>query len=270
MAKDKATFGGARGREAAEAYSGRSAAGKRTEKYEQAAAPQKIQTGAMQIKQAAAPQKMRAEAEANISPGMPPSVKAAAASIDYANNRTDEYSLILNESINNRTRSDEIAEQLAVILEQESALYRDASDISIKKTDIIVNGKIEELDSLVKAEQMIIIKIGKLEEERELIVRALSDEIGLDLEGATLSRINSHLSAECYARLDACQKNLAQTLGGLKNTNDMNAQLIQNALDYVNFSVNLLTTNQTSGNLYSQDGDEGATHQRRPVFDVKL
>ena len=166
--------------------------------------------------------------------------------------------------------ADDIADQLAAILEQEALLYQDAADISAKKTDIIVHGKIEELESLVKAEQAIILKIGKLEDERERVVTALSDELDLDLEGATLSDINPLLGSESYAKLDNCQKTLAKTLGGLKNSNDMNSQLIQNALDYVNFSVNLLTTNQDSGNMYSQDGDGENRRSRRSIFDVKL
>ena len=170
----------------------------------------------------------------------------------------------------NTGRADEIADRLAEVLEQEAALYQDASDISAKKTDIIVRGKIEELDSLVKAEQAIIIKIGKLEEEREEIVRALSSELALNLEGVTLSDINERLGAGSYTRLHNCQKSLADTIGGLKNSNDTNAQLIQNALDYVNFSVNILTTNQNAGNLYSQDGGEDAGKHRRSIFDVKL
>ena len=166
--------------------------------------------------------------------------------------------------------ADEIAGKLAEILEKEALLYQDASDISAKKTDVIVHGKIEELDSLVKAEQAIIIKIGRLEDEREKIVLALSDALDLNLEGVTLSAINDRLGSDCYARLENCQTSLVQTIDSLKNSNVTNAQLIQNALDYVNFSVNLLTTNQDAGNLYSQDGDENAPKQRRNIFDVKL
>ena len=167
-------------------------------------------------------------------------------------------------------RADEIADKLAKVLEQEALLYQDASDISAKKTEVIVHGKIEELDSLVKAEQAIILKIGKLEDEREKIVRDLSAELELDLEGVKLSDISSRLGAGSYAKLENCQKSLANTIGGLKNSNETNAQLIQNALDYVNFSVNLLTTNQNAGNLYSQNGDEDAGQQRRSIFDIKL
>lgn len=163
-----------------------------------------------------------------------------------------------------------IAEKLADILECEAILYKDAGEISAKKTDVIVRGKIEDLDCLVKAEQSIIVKIGKLEDEREKIVEALSAELGLELENATLSDISSHFDDRSHERLKACQNSLSRTLGDLKNSNDMNSQLIQNALDYVNFSVNLITTNQNSTNTYTHDGGEIRGNHRRSVFDVKL
>jgi len=164
-----------------------------------------------------------------------------------------------------------IAERLAAVLEGEAALYRDAVDISAKKTDIIVRGKIEELDSLVKAEQIIILKIGKLEDERERIIGELSEELDVSLQGAALSDISSYVDEGSYARLNDCHKSLSHTLGDLRNTNEMNSQLLQNALDYVNFSVNLITSNQDAGNIYTQDGDDGgAGRRRRSVFDVKL
>ena len=186
-----------------------------------------------------------------------------------ANRRVDDSAYRRIDDSANR-RVDIIAHALAEILDQETALYKDASDISAKKTDVIVHGKIEELDVLVKAEQAIILKIGRLEDERERIVRALSDELELDLGGVTLSQISERLGKDSFSRLDNCHKKLAATLGGLKNSNETNAQLIRNALDYVNFSVNLLTTSQSSGSLYTQAGQDESARPNRNVFDVKL
>ena len=167
-------------------------------------------------------------------------------------------------------KADLAARKLADVLEREALLYGDAAEISAKKTDVIVHGKIEELDSLVKAEQAIILKIGRLENEREAAITEFSGELGMDLGRAALSDIGARLGGESYSRLDRCRKSLADTLGSLKNTNDVNSQLIQNALDYVNFSVNLIASDQNAGNTYSQGGDEGAPKQRRSIFDVKL
>jgi hypothetical protein len=166
--------------------------------------------------------------------------------------------------------ADAAAGRLADILESEAALYGDVAAISAKKTEIIVKGKIEELNSLVKAEQAMILKIGKLEAERESAINSLSEKLGLNLDGLTLSQITSRLSDKTYKRLDECQGTLMGTLVGIKSANEVNSQLIQNALDYINFSVNLITSDQASGSLYSEEGQEDVSGARRNVFDVKL
>ena len=182
----------------------------------------------------------------------------------------DPDSISKKVQVNQNAQVDEIVERLANALEAETLLYRDAAEISAKKTDVIVKGKIEELDSLVKAEQAIILKIGKVETARERAIEQLSQALNLDLDGITLTEINSRIGEQSFQRLNSCQQNLVETLGGLKNTNDMNAQLIQNALDYVNFSVNILTSDQNAGNMYSQAGEEDNPTNRKNIFDIKL
>jgi len=170
----------------------------------------------------------------------------------------------------NTGAADSLAAELAEILEDETALYRDASEISSKKTDIIVKGKIEDLESLVKAEQTIIIKIGKLEDRREEIITRMAEELKLDIEGISLSQITEKLGEENSLRLKTCQDDLMGTLSGLKNQNETNEQLIQNALDYINFSVNLITSDRSGGINYSPEGEEEHAAGRRNIFDVKL
>jgi len=163
-----------------------------------------------------------------------------------------------------------LAEELADILEKETLLYSDASEISSKKTDIIVKGSIEDLESLVKAEQAIILGIGRLEDKREEIIMKLSEELDLELEGVNLSQITEKLGEESSKRLNYCQEDLMDTLTGLKNKNETNEQLIQNALDYIDFSVNLITTDQSGGINYSPIGEGENTAVRKNIFDVKL
>jgi flagellar biosynthesis/type III secretory pathway chaperone len=149
-------------------------------------------------------------------------------------------------------------------------LYRDASEISSKKTEIIVRGSIEDLESLVKAEQAIILKIGQLESQREAVISKLSAELDLELSGINLSQITERLGEQSTARLNSCQDVLMSTLTGLKNKNETNEQLIQNALDYINFSVNVITSDRSGGISYSSGGEEDQAAGRKHIFDVKM
>jgi len=183
---------------------------------------------------------------------------------------SEESAAVYQQATYASAAANQLASELADVLESETLLYKDASEISMKKTEVIVKGKIEELESLVKAEQAIILKIGKLEDHREEIISKLSLELDLDLKGLNLSQINDKLGESNSARLQACQGELINTLSGLKNKNETNEQLIQNALDYINFSVNLITTDNSGGINYSPDGEEDSIAGRKNIFDVKL
>jgi FlgN protein. len=61
------------------------------------------------------------------------------------------------------------------VLDGEMLLYKDLLDISTKKTDVIIQGKIQELDNMTKVEGNIICKLSMLEEEREKILSGYDD-----------------------------------------------------------------------------------------------
>ena len=102
------------------------------------------------------------------------------------------------------------------------------------------------------------------------MISSLSEELGIELSGINLSQITGKLGEENTAKLNTCQKELMGTLTGLKSKNETNEQLLQNALDYINFSVNLITTDNRGGISYSPEGEEEREAGRKNIFDVKL
>jgi len=64
--------------------------------------------------------------------------------------------------------NDRLINDLMDVLLQESKIYEDILEISKKKTDVIVKGKVSELESITNLEQSLIVKIGKLEETRRI------------------------------------------------------------------------------------------------------
>jgi len=75
---------------------------------------------------------------------------------------------------------DRLINDLMDVLLQESKIYEDILEISKKKTDVIVKGKVSELESITNLEQSLIVKIGKLEETRENIVTEIAGIAGMD------------------------------------------------------------------------------------------
>ncbi|MGE4284523.1 MAG: flagellar export chaperone FlgN, partial [Clostridia bacterium] len=53
------------------------------------------------------------------------------------------------------------------ILEQQERVYESILKLAKDKTEVIVAGRIAELESLVKLEQALVVQIGRLEQQRE-------------------------------------------------------------------------------------------------------
>lgn len=159
--------------------------------------------------------------------------------------------------------------QLTEVLNQENEIYDMLSKISNNKTNLIIGGKVNELESIVKLEQSLVIKISKFEAEREKIVDKLCGLLGKKPEEITISGLAAQLGEQESAKLKACQEKMLDKINNLKSTNNINSKLIKNSLEYIDFSINMMTSIDSVTNSYGSSGHVGDT-KKRNLFDVKL
>lgn len=159
--------------------------------------------------------------------------------------------------------------QLTEVLNKEYEIYDTLSKLSNNKTDLIVGGKVNELENVVKIEQSLVLKVSKLEDEREKIVENLCRVLGKKPEDITVSQLSEQLGENEASVLKQCQEKILKKLGALKNTNELNSKLIKNSLEYIDFSINMMTSIDTVTNSYGNTGHSGDT-KKRNLFDVKL
>lgn len=162
-----------------------------------------------------------------------------------------------------------LVEQLVEILNQENEIYDTLSKISNNKKDLIVGGKVQELDTIVKLEQALVVRISKLEGEREKVVGELCALLGQKPEDVTVSGLSEKLGEKDSAQLKACQEKMLTKIFALKNANDLNSRLIKNSLEYIDFSINMMTSIGSVSNNYGSSGYSGDT-KKRNLFDMKL
>ena len=162
-----------------------------------------------------------------------------------------------------------LSKQLIDILNQENDIYDELSKISNNKTNLIVGGKVAELESIVNVEQALIIRISKLEDEREKIVDKLCSLLGKKPEEITISGLAAQLGQNESDTLQACQEKMVNSIKNLKNKNDLNSKLIKNSLEYIDFSINMMTSIDSVTNSYGSSGHVGDT-KKRNLFDMKL
>ncbi|MGI6776724.1 MAG: flagellar protein FlgN [Acetivibrionales bacterium] len=162
-----------------------------------------------------------------------------------------------------------IVDRLLEVLENEEELYRHLKDISDKKTKVIVEGKVSELESIIKLEQSLVVKIGKLENKREELVNLLSEELDIKPGNLTISELVKRLGQKQASKLKSCQDIMINTLNDLKNTNGLNSRLIKNSLEYIDFSINLIAAAGSLDNNYENSGNV-SNSKKRNIIDARL
>jgi flagellar biosynthesis/type III secretory pathway chaperone len=162
-----------------------------------------------------------------------------------------------------------LTKQLVDVLNRENEIYKTIYEISNNKTDLIVGGKVNEIENITKIEQTLIIKISKLEDEREKIIGKLCDILAKKPEELTISMLIEKLGQDDADELKTCQEKIVRIISNLKKTNDLNAKLIKNSLEYIDFSINMMTSIDTVNNSYGSSGFSGET-KKRNFFDMKL
>lgn len=135
-----------------------------------------------------------------------------------------------------------IIENLVSVLEQENSEYEQLLGYSLKKTPIIVAGKPQKLEQITEDEQIVVNRIQKLEKERQKTMEEIAAVINRDVTTIRLPDIIRILERrpEAQKQLAEVYDKLKQTVHHVERINNQNRELIANALEMVEFDLNLL------------------------------
>ena len=160
-------------------------------------------------------------------------------------------------------------DSLIEILKQQADIYNYLLDKSKEKTDIIIEGKVDELDRITKLENTLVSDIAKMESRREALVNKIAEEIGTTSDQVTISELIKKIDKNEAEELEGLRNRISGILNELKNINELNSMLIKNSLEYAEFSLNILSTARVSDNNYGDSGKVSGP-KNRSFFDVKL
>ncbi|WP_078555830.1 flagellar protein FlgN [Bacillus alkalicellulosilyticus] len=149
-------------------------------------------------------------------------------------------------------------------------VHKTFRELGENKTDIIKKGDMSALDLLMKTELVHVHKLKKLEEDRLFVVGQFLQRKGLATEGVTMEQLLQHVSPEEKNVLEKLQRALLAEIKGLKEVNEMNQQLLQDSLRFVNLSLDLLAPQQDEEVNYKKPTRSGyAEEHGRSMFDSK-
>ena len=135
-----------------------------------------------------------------------------------------------------------LMENLIDVLGRESTEYEALLQLSQRKTPIIASGDLTELQKITDEEQELVSRIHNLDKQRAEVTADIADVLNRDVEKLKLSDLITMLSArptEQRALADSHDR-LQAAVRGLKRVNEQNSELLKNALEMVEFEMNLL------------------------------
>ena len=168
-----------------------------------------------------------------------------------------------------------LMENLIDVLRNECSEYEELLELSQKKTPIIVKGNLENLQKITDEEQLVVSRLHNLERKRTEVTADIANVLNKDVNNLKLSNLIDMLEGrpEEQKILAEVHDRLKLAVKGLKRSNEQNAELLGNALEMVEFELNLIhaakaapaTANYNKG-AYNAGNTMGVA---APGFDAK-
>jgi len=145
--------------------------------------------------------------------------------------------------------------QLLALMEEQVKVMTDLTALSKKKSQLLVDNRMDELDVLLRGEQALLWQMGRLEEKRFQAQILVAAHLGTHPSQLTLERLVKVVPADQGARCHEIAERYGQTANELTHVNQLNTELIQQAMAYVDFSLQLLgASNPAAAQVYSPKG----------------
>lgn len=141
-----------------------------------------------------------------------------------------------------------LMENLIEVLHQESGEYEGLLSLSQRKTQIIAGADLEELKKITDDEQELVDRLSRLEKRRVEVTRDIANVLNRDVEEMKLSSLIKMLSERPVeqAKLAEAHERLQRAVQGLRRVNEQNRELLEEALEMVEFEMNLLQASKVA------------------------
>ena len=141
-----------------------------------------------------------------------------------------------------------LMENLINVLARECQEYEDLLKLSEAKTPIIVSGDLTELARITDEEQIVVGRINRIELERQVVFTDIANVINKDVNTLRLAELVDMLASrkDEQQKLANIHDRLREVVYAVKRVNNQNRELIQNAMELVEFNLNMLQASKTA------------------------
>lgn len=120
-------------------------------------------------------------------------------------------------------------------------MHKSLLDLATKKTDIIVESNMEELDALIKKEQAHVAAIEQLERQRQqLVTDYLAAKGSAPSLTPTVAELIEAADAPNKAKIQTIREELLTIIEALRAKNELNQKMVYQSLQMVNMTLELM------------------------------
>lgn len=161
--------------------------------------------------------------------------------------------------------------RLYEVLDNLVNLHRALYTLAVQKKDVLIKGDIDALNQITQQEQKLIKAVNATESARVQIVQDIFHEKGLSLTEHTLLELMKTLTGvEEKSRLKEYREELIRIVSELREANELNQQLLEQSLSFVNHTLDLLTDTPEDDFIYKKPiGHTGIMHSNRSFINKK-
>jgi len=132
-------------------------------------------------------------------------------------------------------------DQLIDILGEQATRCEELLGLALEKKDVIVQNDIESLQKITNLENMVISQNNRLERQRESLAKDIAEVLGKRGQVMDIAALIEAMEGQPQQEpLKEAGNRIRGILNDLKDANEMNQMLIKNALDYVEYSLNIV------------------------------
>lgn len=162
-----------------------------------------------------------------------------------------------------------LAENLITALRYEYKTYSEILKLAESKTDSLVKNDAEAIVTISEQERKMAEQTLKLNQVREQIIKTLAERLNQDYKTLTIAKLRKLLKEPYRKQLDEIQTEMSDLLAKLSLRNEINKKLIENAIKYLDFNIQLLAGPDPASSTYGKSGLEVTSTNKRSMFDLK-
>ncbi len=172
---------------------------------------------------------------------------------------------------NTHTYPATLFDDLLSILREEKQIYQFMARLVLDKQRAIVNGRIEQLNSIVDSEQNVIRNARKQEKKRTDLVEQICRQMGIRPPEIGLKELILKMPDIYAVKFLRLRNQLHESIQDITNRNRENGFLLNSSLNHVRGMVRIFLRNEKNApNLYDGTGQLTSPDVNRKMLDCQI